>query len=465
MANKLVPVILCGGSGVRLWPLSRGDRPKQFLRLFGERSLFQEAVLRTQLLPAVCSPLIVGNRSHRMLLQEELTELHVRGAELLLEPMGRNTAPALAVAALHAGRVDPKTLLLAIPSDHHVEDGGRFAAAVQRGMDAAMQGAIVVFGVIPDQAHTGYGYIRRGKKSRRDGVWPVMQFVEKPAAELAAAYVASGEYLWNSGMFLSRVDVYLEELRRHAPDIAAGAEDALARAEQDGGCLYLDERAFTACPADSIDYAVMEHTDAACVVQLDTGWSDLGSWPSLLKAGANGSGSNAVQGDVLLADVHGSFVHSSSRLVAAVGLRDQVVIETPDAVLVAPLDRAKEVRQLVNALESAGRPETLRNPREQQPWGWREALVQQEGVEVWRIELRSHADLPVSWEPHRSVHWSVVRGEAELNLEHKVIALHEGDSTCVPANGQYRLRNVRETPLMLIEVLSRNCAVPGLADA
>jgi len=321
--------------------------------------------MRARALPAALPPLVVGSRSHRLLLQEELTELEAAGSELLLEPVGRNTAPALAAAALHAGRAEPGALLLALPADHYVEDPERFAAAVERGVEAARRGAIVVFGVKPDRAETGYGYIRRGRKPVAGGIWPVTQFVEKPAAELAAAYVASGDHLWNSGMVLCRCDVYLDELRRHAPDLAAAAAEALARAEHDGDCLYLDGRSFAECPSDSIDYAVLEHTTTARVVELDTGWNDLGSWPSLLQTVTHDSAGNAVQGDVLLANVRGSFVYSSGRLVAAVGLRNQVVVETPDAVLVAHLDGAQGVRHLVSALQSAGRQEVRRHAREQ----------------------------------------------------------------------------------------------------
>ena len=459
-ARPVIPVILCGGSGARLWPLSRREHPKQFLKLLGERSPFQETVARARSLAASGPVLLVANAAHRGLLSEELAGIGGGDIEILLEPagMGRNTAPALAAAALHAGRTQPGALLLALPADHFVEDAERLVAAVGRGIGAAAQGALVAFGVSPTHAHTGYGYIRRAADTLAAGVWRVRAFVEKPDVDAAKAYVASGDYLWNSGMLLTRADVYIRELRRHAPDIAAAAEAAVQGIERDGVLLRLEPLAFSACRSDSIDYAVLEHTGRVAVVELDTGWSDLGSWSSLLQAGMDGSGNNAVQGDVLLADVQGSIVHSSGRLVAAVGLRDQVVVETADAVLVAPLERAEEVKHLVASLQSGGRREAQGHVRVHQDWGWRECLLRDAGVEVSRVQINPHADLPLPGHPQSALHLSVLHGEAEVTLEHKTIAIRAGESASVPVGGRQCLRNTCETPLLLVEVRSEKRA-------
>ncbi|MGH8283870.1 MAG: mannose-1-phosphate guanylyltransferase/mannose-6-phosphate isomerase [Gammaproteobacteria bacterium] len=452
--DNIVPVILCGGSGTRLWPLSRGQHPKQFLKLLSTHSLFQETVLRARALESVDPLMIVGNEAHRFLMLDELTELGVMDATLILEPVGRNTAPALAVAALQATRTQTDALLLALPADHHVENQAQFAEAVRKGMRAAQHGSVVVFGVAPKQPHTGYGYIRKGKSFGEPGVSQVSQFKEKPDAHAAAAYVASGEYLWNSGMFLVRANVYLQELADQAPDIADAARAAIAGAEQDGAFLRLDSRAFTACRSESIDYAVMEHTKSGVVVELDAGWSDLGSWSSLLELGSHGTDANVTRGDVMLTDVSGSFVHSSGRLVAAVGLRDQVVVETPDAVFVAPMRRAQEVKQLVAALQDQGRDEAESHLRVYRPWGWYESLARGEGMQVKRIQVKPGASLSLQLHHRRSEHWVVVRGEAEVTRGEEVFALRPDESTYIPVNTKHRLRNQGDTPLDIIEVQS-----------
>lgn len=452
--EAVIPVILCGGSGTRLWPLSRQQHPKQFLKLLGEHSLFQETVLRARSLEPDGPLLIVGNEGHRFLILDELEELGVKGAELLLEPVGRNTAPALAAAALHAARARPEALLLAMPADQYVEDQERFSAAVRKGTSAARQGAVVVFGVTPTKPHTGYGYIRKGAASEVDGVYKVAQFKEKPDAGTTAGYVSSGEYLWNSGMFLVRADVYLRELRQYAPDIAQAASEALQMAQQDGAFLRLDREAFGRCRGESIDYAVMERTQSGMMVELDTGWSDLGSWSSLQEIRSTQADDNVTLGDVLLADVKGSYVHSSSRLVTAVGLRGQVVVETPDAVFVAPMERAQDVKQLVATLQKQAREEAENHLRVYRPWGWYESIARGEHMQVKRIQVKPGASLSLQLHHRRSEHWVVVHGEAEVTRGEEVFALHEDQSTYIPVNTKHRLRNPGSTPLEIIEVQS-----------
>ena len=453
-ANQIIPVILCGGSGTRLWPLSRGQHPKQFLKLLGERSLFLETVLRARALPGVESLLIVGNEAHRFLILDELAEIGTLAAEILLEPVVRNTAAALAVAAIHARWRADDAMLLALPADHHIADPARFAEAVERGLHAAQHGSLVVFGVTPTQPHTGYGYIRKGKSHGPPGVYQVGQFKEKPDAQTAAAYVTSGEYLWNSGMFLMRANIYLQELADYAPDIARAAAEAAGRLTQDGMFLHINRETFSACRSESIDYAVMEHTKSGVVVELDAGWSDLGSWSSLREVASRGGEDNVTHGDVLLTDVTGSVVHSSGRLVAAVGLRDQVVVETPDAVFVAPMRRAEEVKQLVAALQEHGREEAENHLRVYRPWGWYECLARAERMQVKRIQVKAGASLSLQLHHKRAEHWVVVRGEAEVTRGEEVFMLRVDQSTYIPQETKHRLRNRGTQPLEIIEVQS-----------
>lgn len=450
--DSLVPVILCGGSGTRLWPLSRAQYPKQFIKLMGEHSLFQDSVLRARALKGVNSLLIVGNEAHRFMILDELAELGVGGATLLLEPVGRNTAPALAAAARYVTQSRADALLLALPADHHITQSESFAAAVRKGIVAARLGALVVFGVTPTGPHTGYGYIRKGEPFGEQGGYKVAAFKEKPDADTAAAYVRSGDYLWNSGMFLVRADVFLKELAEHAPDIARSAGAAVAVAERDGLFLRLGREAFTACRSESIDYAVMEHTGAGVVVELNAGWSDLGSWASLLEVGRCGANDNVTRGDVMLEDVSGSYVHASGRLVTALGLRDQVVVETPDAVFVAPLQRAQEVKGLVTALQQQGRKEAEFHLRVHRPWGWYESLVQDARMQVKRIQVKPGASLSLQLHHRRAEHWVIVRGEAEVTRGEDVFALRENQSTYIPLETKHRLRNRTDQPLEIIEV-------------
>lgn len=452
-SSSIIPIVMCGGSGTRLWPLSRRQHPKQFLKLYGEHSPFQEAVRRAVALDGARPPVIVGNEDHRFLILDELAEVGVSGLNILLEPVARNTAPALAMAAIHAARSDPSALLLAMPADHYVDDRTRFAAAVKRGVPAAQAGSIVLFGVKPERAHTGYGYVRKAKGRAKDGVHRVAEFKEKPDAETAQGYVDSGEYLWNSGVFLMRADVYLAALERHAPDIAQAAANAVQSAKWNGVALQLNREALMACRGESIDYAVMEHVRTAKVVEVDYAWNDLGTWSSLLAAGAGGNTQkNVARGDVLLTDVSGSFVHSSGKLVTAVGLRNQVVISTDDAVFVAPIERAGEVKELVNALELEGREEVDLHPRVHRPWGWYERLTREAEMQVKLIQVNPGASLSLQMHQHRSEHWVVVKGEAEVTRDDEVFTLRAQESCDLPARTRHRLRNKGAEPLQIIEV-------------
>jgi len=452
MESKVIPVILCGGSGTRLWPLSRRDHPKQFLKLLGQHSLLQETVLRLEALKSQHPPLVVCNEAHRFLVHAQLGTLGIQTAQLLLEPEGRNTAPALAVAALHMLPADPTALLLVLPADHYLKDTQQFAAAVNRGLAAARDGAIVVFGVRPTQAHTGYGYIRVAGSVTADSVRKVAEFREKPEMALAERYVASGEYLWNSGMFLLRADVYLAELGRYAPDILKSAEAALALARQDGRFLRLDKKAFRACRSESVDYAVMERTQLARVVELESPWSDLGSFASLLAAGAPAADENLIVGDVHAQDVSGSLVHSSGRLVTAIGLRNHVVVETPDAVFVAPRERAEEVKAMVAALEAEGRREASESQRVYRPWGWYESRANGTRFQVKHIQVDPGASLSLQLHNQRAEHWVVVKGRAEVTRGEETFILTVDQSTYIPVGTKHRITNPGPENLEIIEI-------------
>ncbi|MGH8127071.1 MAG: mannose-1-phosphate guanylyltransferase/mannose-6-phosphate isomerase [Gammaproteobacteria bacterium] len=448
----MIPVILSGGSGTRLWPLSRERYPKQFLALQNDgTSLFQATFKRLEGMVDLEAPLVVANAEHRFLAAEQLRESGIAEATLLLEPEGRNTAPALAVAALMAQTRDPEALLLVLPADHAIAQSARFHAAVRIGSEAARAGRLVVFGVVPDRPETGYGYIRRDGPAG-DAPAPVAAFVEKPDAERAVEFLASGDYLWNSGMFLFRADRYLAELASYAPEVLEAATEAIHKARRDLDFIRLDVEAFRRSPAISIDYAVMEHTQDAVVVPLDAGWSDVGSWGALAAAGEADGDGNVLSGDTLVEDTERCYVHADSRLVATLGLRDHIVVETADAVLVAECSRAQDVKRLVARLHQAGRSEPLLHKRVHRPWGWYEGMVEGDRFQVKRICVKPGASLSLQKHHHRAEHWVIVRGTAEVTRGEEQFLLGEDQSTYIPLGTPHRLRNPGHIPLELIEV-------------
>ncbi|WP_440998162.1 mannose-1-phosphate guanylyltransferase/mannose-6-phosphate isomerase [Arhodomonas sp. SL1] len=448
----LTPVLLCGGSGTRLWPLSRSHYPKQFLPLAGERSLLQESALRIAAL-ADAGPLVaVANSHHRFLVAEQLQETGVEVGATVLEPAARNTAPAVAAAAMAALEADPEAVLLVAPSDHLVRDVEAFHAAVARGLPHARDGQLVTFGIIPDCPETGYGYIRSGTPLA-DGVQVVEAFVEKPDAATAAAYLADGGYHWNSGIFLFGAQRYLEELAAYRPDILEAVERAWAERQQDLDFVRLEEGAFGGCPAESIDYAVMERTTAAAVVPLECGWSDLGSWGSLHEVGERcGETGNVLVGDVLAEDTFDSYIHSEGRLIAAVGVRDQVIVETADAILVAARDRVQDVKRIVSRLEAHGRDEATIHRRVNRPWGAYEGVASAERFQVKRITVKPGARLSVQMHHHRAEHWVVVKGTARVTRGEETFLLKEDQSTYIPLGVTHCLENPGVIPLEVVEV-------------
>ena len=450
----LQPVILCGGSGTRLWPLSRALLPKQFLPLASTRSLLQDTVLRLEGLKDTSPPLVVSHVEHRFLVAEQLRAVGVAPALHLLEPEGRNTAPAIAAAALCALRQDANAMLLVLPSDHVVQERGKFHEAVQRAARLAARGRLVTFGVVPTAPSTGYGYIRRGAAEDVADSFTVAEFVEKPDRARASAFLADGRYYWNSGMFLFAARRYLEELQRSRPDISASVEAAVRQGTRDLDFLRLNAAAFARCPAESIDYAVMERTRDAAVVRAEFDWSDIGSWSALWEIAPKDAQGNSVRGDVYLDEVACCYVRAEDRLVAAIGVRDLVIVETDDAVLVAGKDRAQDVKQAVEHLKSSQRGEHFSHRRVYRPWGYYESIDQGGAYQVKRLMLKPGARISLQLHRRRAEHWVVVAGRAKVTRDAEESLLGPNQSAYIPLGARHRLENVGADPLFVIEVQS-----------
>ena len=446
---KLQPVLLSGGSGTRLWPLSREAYPKQFLALAGDDTMLQATWQRVAGL-ADAAPIVVAGEDHRFLVAEQLRQIGAPTPAILLEPIGRNTAPAIAAAALQALRDGEDPLLLVLPSDHVVRDADAFRAAVRAAMPAAEQGALVTFGIMPDAPETGFGYI---EAERGEGVQRVLRFVEKPDAVTAQTYLDAGGYYWNSGMFLLRASRYLDELRRFRPDIVDCTQAAFDAAQRDGDFIRLDKAAFAACPADSIDYAVMEKTDAAMVLPVDIGWNDVGSWSALWEVSEQDGDGNAHHGDVISIDSRNSYAYAR-RMVALVGVDDLVVVETDDAVLVARKDRVQQVKDVVARLKAEQRTQAALHREVHRPWGSYDSIDMAEGFQVKRIKVKPGARLSLQSHTRRAEHWIVVRGTARVTRDNDVFELFANQSTYIPIGAKHRLENPGTEMLELIEVQS-----------
>ena len=451
----LYPVILCGGSGTRLWPLSRALLPKQFLPLASARTLLQETAERLAGLENSSRPVVVSHVEHRFLAAEQLRAIGLAPACHLLEPEARNTAPAVAAAALWLGRHDPDAAMLVLPSDHVIQQKAKFHEAVQRAAQLAARGRLVTFGMLPTKPATGYGYIRRGTEEK--GVaqaFAVAEFVEKPDRERASAFLADGHYYWNSGMFLFTARRYLEELERIRPDILASVKEALGRSAPDLDFVRLDADAFGRCPAESVDYAVMERTRDAAVVLADFGWSDIGSWSALWELDAKDAQGNSVRGDVYLDGASGCYVRAEDRLVAALGVRDLVIVETDDAVLVADKERAQDVKQTVEHLKRSRREEHISHRRVYRPWGYFESIVLDDAYQVKRLMLKPGSRISLQRHRRRAEHWVVVAGRAKVTRDAEDMILGPNQSAHIPLGAKHRLENVGAEPLVVIEVQS-----------
>ena len=447
----MIPIILSGGSGTRLWPLSRKMYPKQFLSLLHDETMLQKTLSRLDGLDH-SAPIIVCNNEHRFIVAEQARQIGLESLSIILEPFGRNTAPAIAVAALHALTQGEDPLLLVLSADHEITDEAAFCQSVKQAQQLAETGKLVTFGIVPTQAATGYGYIRRGG-AEGDG-FGVEEFVEKPDQTTAESYLASGEYYWNSGMFMFRAGAYLAELEKFNPEMVAHCRKASANMADDIGFLRLDNDAFAACESDSIDYALMEKTDLACVLPMDAGWSDIGSWSSLWEQGNKDDAGNSTHGDVMMTDTEGSFVHAESRLVTTVGVRDLVIVETQDAVLVADKSQAQEVKQIVERLKKEQREEENFHRIVYRPWGSFDSVDEGEGYKVKRISVKPGARLSKQMHHHRAEHWVVVRGTARVFRNDEIFDLHENESVFIPLGATHYLENPGDEPLDIIEVQS-----------
>lgn len=447
----MIPVVISGGSGTRLWPLSRKHKPKQFLALFGEETMFQQTLLRLNGLQDLEAPTVVCSNDHRFMVAEQLSELGIDSPTIILEPVGRDTAPALTIAALEAEKNGEDPILLVLAADHVIRDEDAFHAAIETARAEAEKGHLVTFGIVPTHPETGYGYIEASEKNR---VSQVRAFVEKPDLNTAETYVASGNYYWNSGMFMFKASTLLAELEKHSPEILQSCREALNQATPDLDFIRLQQESFEACTAISIDYALMEKTDNAVVVPLDAGWSDVGSWSSLWECEEQSENNNVTRGDVMLDDVSNSYVHSECRLVSVLGLENVVVVETADAVMVASKEKTQDVKSIVQRLNEAGRTEAENHRLCYRPWGYYDSIDNGARFQVKRISVKPGASLSLQMHHHRAEHWVVVSGTAQVICDDKTTLLTENESTYIPLGKKHRLHNPGQIPLEIIEVQS-----------
>ena len=446
----IIPVILSGGSGTRLWPLSRKLHPKQFIELMGKTTLFQEAVLR--LPESIESPLIICNEEHRFLAAEQLREINKEPKNIILEPVGRNTAPAIALAALKSIKESEDAILLVLSADHLIQDMDKFHQAIALATKQAEQNKLVTFGIVPNKIETGYGYIK-ANISKNKNYYDIDEFVEKPDYKTAKKYVDSGGYFWNSGMFMFKASVYLSELEKYEPEILSACQKSCQTEFYDLDFIRLNEQEFLKCPSQSIDYAVMEKTKNASMVVLDANWNDVGSWTALWDSQVKDNNDNLVVGDVILDKVSDTYVHSTSnRLVSVIGLSNLIVVDTQDAVLVTNKEHAQDVKNIVEKIKKSGRLESDQHRKIFRPWGYYDSIDRGEGFQVKRILVNPGQKLSLQKHNHRSEHWVVVKGKAQVTCGEKTFQLIENQSTYISLGKVHRLENIEDTPLEIIEI-------------
>jgi len=452
----IVPVILAGGSGTRLWPMSRALYPKQLIDIYNEHTMLQNTLLRLEDIGEQGTPVVICNDAHRFMTAEQLRHLELEDFKIILEPCGRNTAPAIALAALSLeGDNQQDPVMLVLPADHVIDDDEAFKKVISRGEKLAREGYMVTFGIVPGSPETGYGYIQKGAALKVDsGSFRIDRFVEKPDLNTARQYLSSGDFCWNSGMFMFKVSAILKELEARVPDILAGCRSAVEKGCEDLDFFRVDKESFQAIDGDSIDYAVMEKTEKGVVIPLDAGWNDLGSFDALWQTGQKDSRKNVISGDVLVHNVTDTYIHAENKLVAAVGLEKFVIVETKDAVLVAPRDQVQDVKKIVTQLKEKNREEAVTHAKVYRPWGDYETIDMARRYQVKRITVKTGAKLSLQKHHHRAEHWTVVSGTAIVTKGEEEILLKEDESIYIPLGTMHRLENPGKIPLELIEVQS-----------
>lgn len=452
--NKILPIILSGGSGERLWPLSRKSLPKQFLKLCSENTVLQEVALRAKEITS-SAPMVICNEEHRFIVFQQLKEVDASPSSLILEPLGRNTAPAITIASLAALEQDPDSLLLILPADQVIKNANNFANCVKQSIFAAQENKIVIFGIKPSEPNTNYGYIKTGNKLKnKDNIFEVSQFVEKPDLVKAKEYFTSGDYFWNGGIFLFKANLFIQEIQKYNPQILEHCQTTLNASKREDNFIKLNKEYFEMCQSISIDYALIEKTDKNVCSVLDANWSDVGSWSSLWEIGDKDEAGNVCKGDTYILSSQNNYVQSTSRLVALAGVEDTIIVETDDAVLITKKGREGEIKEIVQDLKTKKRTEGNIHKKAYRPWGSYEVLDEYDNFKVKRIVVNPGASLSLQMHYHRSEHWVVVKGTAEVTIDNSIKILSENQSTYIPIGAKHRLRNPGKTPLHLIEVQS-----------
>ena len=450
---QIIPVILSGGSGTRLWPLSRKQYPKQYLPLFGDNTMLQETILRLKGLDNLADPIIVCNVDHRFLVAEQCQQINVTNPTILLEPIGRNTAPAITAAALHSIKDSGDAVLLILSADHVIQDVSAFHKAINIANEQAQDGKLATFGIVPTDANTGYGYIK-SSKTNNDGAYKVEEFVEKPDLKTAESYLEQGNYLWNSGMFMFKADVLIDELTTYSPDIVKAVNNSVDSALRDLDFIRLDGQAFESSPSDSIDYALMEKSNNVVVVPLDAQWNDIGSWSALYDIGTKDNNGNVVKGDVIIQDTTNTYINANHHMVAVIGVDNLIVVDTPDATFIATQDKAQEVKGIVESLQANGRDEGGAHRKVYRPWGWYDSVEMGVHFQVKRLHINPGAKLSLQMHHKRAEHWVVVSGIATAINGEDVLTLAEGESTYIPLGVTHALENRTNEQLEIIEIQS-----------
>jgi mannose-1-phosphate guanylyltransferase/mannose-6-phosphate isomerase len=450
---KIIPVILSGGSGTRLWPLSRKQYPKQYLPLVGDNTMLQETILRLSGLDNLVDPIIVCNADHRFLVAEQCQQINIKNPTILLEPVGRNTAPAIAAAALQSLKQTVDVVLLVLSADHVIQDVEAFHQAINIANNQAQEGKLAIFGIVPTDANTGYGYIKSSDEIV-NGSYKVEEFVEKPDLETAEKYLEQGNYLWNSGMFMFKAATLIDELSTHSPEIVTPVNDAVNNAEQDLDFIRLDKQAFESSPSDSIDYALMEKSNNVVVVPLDAQWNDIGAWSALHDIGTKDTNGNVIKGDVIAQETTNTYINANHHIVVTIGVDNLIIVDTPDATFIATQDKAQEVKSIVESLQAKGRDEGTIHRKVFRPWGWYDSIESGKHFQVKRLHVNPGAKLSLQMHHKRAEHWVVVSGTATATNGEKILTLTEGDSTYIPIGTTHGLENKTNEQLEIIEVQS-----------